>query len=70
MSDNSDDIKLDLKKFKKKKKVTVPAEFLQEAKSYDDKLILVKTLTDMEKGRVLLIIKNMLKDAVAARDKK
>ena len=55
---------------KKKKKMTVPAEFLQEAKSYDDKLVLVKTLTEMEKGRVLLIIKNMLSDAVKARDKK
>ena len=55
---------------KKKKKMTVPAEFLQEAKSYDDKLILVKTLTEMEKGRVLLMIKGMLADAVKARDKK
>lgn len=58
------------KKPKKKKKMTVPAEFLQEAKSYEDKLILVKTLTEMEKGRVLLMIKGMLSDAVKARDKK
>ena len=50
--------------------MTVPAEFLQEAKSYDDKLVLVKTLTEMEKGRVLLIIRGMLSDAVKARDKK
>jgi len=57
-------------KTKKKKRMTVPTEFLQEAKSYDDKLVLVKTLTEMEKGRVLLIIKNMLSDAVKARDKK
>lgn len=66
------DPKEELKKHrpKKKKKMTVPAEFLQEAKSYDDKLVLVKTLTEMEKGRVLLIIKNMLSDAVKARDKK
>lgn len=61
----------DFKKFRpKKKKLTVPTEFLQEAKSYDDKLILVKTLTEMEKGRVLLMIKSMLKEAVQARDKK
>ena len=61
----------DFKKFRpKKKKMTVPTEFLQEAKSYDDKLMLVKTLTEMEKGRVLLIIKGMLKDAVANKDKK
>ena len=59
-----------LPKPKKKKKMTVPAEFLQEAKSYDDKLVLVKTLTEMEKGRVLLMIKGMLADAVKARDKK
>ena len=60
----------ELPKPKKKKKMTVPAEFLQEAKSYDDKLVLVKTLTEMEKGRVLLMIKGMLADAVKARDKK
>ena len=50
--------------------MTVPAEFLQEAKSYDDKLALVKTLTEMEKGRVLLIMRSLLSDAVKARDKK
>lgn len=60
----------EIQKPKKKKKLTVPPEFLQEAKSYDDKLFLVKTLTEMEKGRVLLIIKGMLKDAIEARDKK
>ena len=65
MSDNPD-----FKKPKKKKKMTVPPEFLENAKSYDDKLMLVKTLTEMEKGRVLLIIKNMLSDAVKDRDKK
>lgn len=55
---------------KKKKKMTVPAEFLDGAKSYDDKLALVKTLTEMEKGRVLLMIKGMLSDAVKKRDRK
>ena len=65
------DPKEELKKHRpKKKKMTVPAEFLQEAKSYDDNLVLVKTLTEMEKGRVLLIIRGMLADAVKARDKK
>ena len=58
---------MDLKKFKKKKKITVPTEFLQEAKSYEDKLVLVKTLTELEKGRVLLIMKSLLKDAVEER---
>ena len=71
MSQDSNDNKPDFKKFKpKKKKMAVPAEFLQEAKSYEDKLVLVKTLTEMEKGRVLLIIKSMLKDAVNNKDKK
>ena len=69
---SEEDPKKELEKFKakKKKKITVPPEFLQEAKSYEDKLFLVKTLTEMEKGRVLLIIKGMLADAVKDRDKK
>ena len=50
--------------------MTVPTEFLDDAKSYDDKLVLVKTLTEMEKGRVLLMIKGMLSDAVKKRDRK
>ena len=71
MSDENDPrAALEKYRAKKKKRMTVPTEFLQEAKSYDDKLVLVKTLTEMEKGRVLLIIKNMLSDAVKARDKK
>lgn len=70
MSDDNQEIKAQLNKFKKKKKMTVPTEFLQEAKSYEDKLILVKHLTEIEKGRVLLMIKGMLKEAVKARDKK
>lgn len=67
MSDQNDEIKAQLNKFKKKKKMTVPTEFLQEAKSYEDKLILVKHLTELEKGRVLLIMKSLLKDAVEER---
>jgi hypothetical protein len=39
MSDNSDDIKPDLSKFKPKKKaLAVPKEFLENANSYDEKL--------------------------------
>ena len=62
MSDNNDnDIKLDLNKFKPKKpKITVPAEFLDGAKSYDDKVTLVKILTEKEIGRVMLIVKKMI----------
>jgi hypothetical protein len=49
-------------KFKPAKKaVAVPAELLGDAKSYDDKLILVKLLTEKEQSRVVLMIKNMLK---------
>lgn len=69
MSNDSDDIKANLKKFKKPK-LTVPEEFLDNAKSYDDKLVLVKYLTEKEKNRVILIIRSMLKDAVSKRDKK
>ncbi len=66
----SDDIKNDLKKYKpKKKKLTVPAEFLDNAKSYEDKVVLVQHLTEREKGRVMLIIKSMLKDAVSKKNK-
>lgn len=69
MSDN-DDIKANLKKFKQKPKITVPADFLDGAKSYDDKLAMVKILTEKEKGRVLLIIKKMLALGMAESKKK
>jgi hypothetical protein len=51
----------EMKKFKTKKKVTVPEEMLNDAKSYDDKLVLVKMLTEKERNRMVLIIKNLLK---------
>ncbi len=70
MSDDNNDIKAQLKKLKPKKKLAVPEEFLDNAKSYDDKLMLVKVLTEKEKGRVLLIIKNMLSGAVKSRNRK
>ena len=71
MSDDQDALKANLQKFKnKKKKIAVPTEFLQEAKSYEDKLTVVKMLSEKEKGRVLLMIKAMLKDAVDARTRK
>jgi hypothetical protein len=70
MSDDNEELKANLQKFKKKKKLSVPTEFLQEAKSYEDKLTVVKMLTEKEKGRVLLMIKSMLKDAVANRNRK
>ncbi len=57
-------------KFKpKKKKPALPTEMLSDAKSYDDKLVLVKYLTEKEKGRVVLMVKNMLKCAGAPKKK-
>lgn len=57
-------------KFKpKKKKVALPSEMLSNAKSYDDKLVLVKYLTEKEKSRVVLMVKNMLKGAGTPKKK-
>ena len=65
MSDDNKDVKLDLNKFKPKKpKLSVPAEFLDGAKSYDDKVTLVKILTEKEIGRVMLIVKKMIAQGV------
>ena len=63
---NVEDLK---KKFKPKKKVTLPAEMLSDAKSYDDKLLLVKMLTEKERNRMILIVKNMLKDSLSSAKK-
>ena len=61
MSDESEDIQAKLNKFKpKKKKLSVPEEFLEGANSYDDKLILVKAISEKEKQRVVLLFKKML----------
>ena len=68
---NNNDIKKNLKKFKPKKpKITVPTDFLDNAKSYDDKLMLVKYLTEKEKGRVMLIFKKMIAQGIAEDKKK
>ncbi len=57
-------------KFKpKKKKMAIPTDMLSDAKSYDDKLMLVKFLTEKEKARVVLMVKNMLKGAGSAKKK-
>ncbi len=69
--DQQKEFKAKLDKLKPKKpKLTVPEGFLDEAKSYEDKLVLVKMLAEKEKGRMLLIIKGMLKAAINDRDKK
>lgn len=69
MSDD-DELKANLKKFKKKPKLTVPADFLDNAKSYEDKLVLVKLLAEKERGRVLLIFKKMIAQGIAESKKK
>lgn len=71
MSDDNDDVKNNLKKYKPKKpKMSVPADLLDDAKSYDDKLVLVKYLTEKEKGRVSLIIKKMIASGMEEAKKK
>ncbi len=64
--DNIEEMK---KKFKPKKKVAVPTDMLSDAKSYDDKLMLMKFLTEKERGRVVLMVKNMLKGSAAPKKK-
>ena len=70
MPEENEDPKEKLKKFKpKKKKLAVPQEFLDNAKSYDDKLMLVRHLTEREKNRVLLVIRGMLSEAIKNKGK-
>ena len=52
-----------------KKNVAIPTELLGNAKSYDDKLILVKILTEKEQSRVVLMVKNMLRSTNDAKKK-
>jgi hypothetical protein len=71
VSDDNKDVKLDLNKFKPKKpKLTVPAEFLDGAKSYEDKLILVKILTEKELQRSVLMFKKMIQAGIQESKKK
>jgi len=70
MSDNTEDSKEQLKKFKPKKKtLAVPQEFLDNAKSYDDKLLVVRSITEREMQRVVLIMKKMLAEGVKNKNK-
>ena len=65
MSDDSDDVKENLKKFKPKKpKIAVPAEFLDNAKSYNNKLAVVKILTEKELHRSVLMFKKMIQAGI------
>jgi hypothetical protein len=61
MTDDSDDFKKKLEAMKpKKKKLAVPEGFLEDAKSYEGKLMAVKIITEREKDRVVLLFKKML----------
>jgi hypothetical protein len=65
MSDDSEDAKLDLEKFKPKKKtLAVPKEFLENANSYDDKLMVVKVFAEKSVQNTVKLFKNMLKEGV------
>jgi hypothetical protein len=63
MTDDTDDLKSKLEAHKpKKKKLAVPEGFLEEAKSYEGKLMAVRIIAEREKDRVLLMIKRMLSE--------
>jgi hypothetical protein len=75
MTTDADDAKkklADMKKemAKKKPKLAVPTEFLDNAKSYDDKLTLVKILSEKEKHRVVLMFKKMIQAGMAESNRK
>jgi hypothetical protein len=70
MSDDSEDAKLDLEKFKpKKKKLAVPKEFLENANSYDDKLMVVKVFAEKNVQNTVKLFKSMLKESIEKKKK-
>jgi hypothetical protein len=71
MSDDSEeDVKSKLNKFKpKKKKLAVPKEFLENANSYDDKLMVVKVFAEKNVQNTVRLFKNMLKDSIEKKKK-
>ncbi len=75
MTTDNDDAKKQLANMKKemakkKPKMAVPTEFLDNAKSYDDKLTLVKILSEKEKQRVVLMFKKMIQSGIAESNSK
>jgi hypothetical protein len=46
---------------KKAAKPTIPTELLQDANSYEDKLMVVRMLVDQEQSRVASVLKRMIK---------
>lgn len=70
MTDDADDLKSQLDKLKPKKpKLAVPEGFLEEAKSYEGKLMAIRIIAEREKGRVLLMFKGMIAKADEDRAK-
>jgi hypothetical protein len=70
MTDEADDLKKQLDKLKPKKpKLAVPEGFLEEAKSYEGKLMAIRIIAEREKGRVLLMFKGMIAKADEDRAK-
>lgn len=59
--DHNEDIAKQLEKLKPKKKMSISKDLLENANSYDDKLIVIKMTAEKEIKRVALLIKNMLK---------
>lgn len=70
MSDDSEDLKSKLDKFKpKKKKLAVPQEFLEGANNYDEKLVVVKLFAEKNVQNTVKLFKNMLKDDIERKKK-
>jgi cobalamin biosynthesis Co2+ chelatase CbiK len=61
MSDETDDLRNKLNQFKPaKKKLTIPKELLEGANNYDEKLGVIKIITEKEMKKVILLVKGML----------
>jgi hypothetical protein len=59
--DNPEDFKKKLNALKPKKpKLAVPEGFLEEAKSYEGKLMAIRIISEREKDRVVLMFKKMI----------
>lgn len=71
MSEESDDLKDKLSKYKPKKKtLAVPTEFLENANSYDDKLIVVKVFAEKNVKNTVRLFKNMLKGDIEKKKRR
>jgi len=49
---------------KKKKAQSVPPELLDNANTYDDKLMVVRMITEQDQGRVAAVLKKMIQGGV------